>query len=126
TTQPDYSRMAAWRGSSVARSDPQLALHGPPHWRHSNRHIRIAPGIVLVEQGAQHDVVVAMAGADAADAADDRPAGEIKVTDAVQHLVPDEFVLEAQPVLVEDPAVADHHRVLERAAAGEPGGAQPR
>ena len=45
-----------------------------------------------------------------------RPAGEIQVADAVQHLVAHELVGKAQALLVQHLIVADHDRVLERAA----------
>jgi hypothetical protein len=41
-----------------------------------------------------------------------------EVAHQVEHLVPDEFVLEAQAV-VEDRALAHHHGVVQRAATGE-------
>ena len=57
-----------------------------------------------------------MAGAAPDEAADQLAAGEIEVADAVEHLVADELVGKAQALLVQHPVLADHDRVLERAA----------
>ena len=67
-----------------------------------------------------------MAGTHAAEMADDRPAGEIQIAIRIEQLVADEFVGEAQAAGVQHPVAADHDGVVERAAAGQSGGLEPR
>src|SRR6185437_9191094 len=62
-----------------------------------------------------------MAGAQAAEMADHRRAGQVEVAERVEQLVADEFVGVAQPPFVEDGVAADDDGVVERAAARQPG-----
>ena len=79
--------------------------------------------IVIGKEGDQQLPRQGMTGADALEMADNRTAGKIQIADCIEQLVADELVGVAQPALVEDGVAADHDRVVERAAAGQPGGA---
>src|SRR4051795_10893297 len=86
------------------------------------RQRREAAGARRGEERREQLAVEQVAGALAAEMADNRAAGEIEVADRVEQLVTDELVGVAQPALVENGVAADHDRVVERAAARQPGG----
>src|SRR5579871_1493464 len=65
-----------------------------------------------------------MAGTDPMKPADYRCSGQIKIAHRIEYFVADEFILIAQPVAVEDVVAIDDQDIVERSAAGQPGGAQ--
>src|SRR5437868_3398085 len=87
---------------------------------------RVAPGVAIGEQRHQQAPRQGVARAQAAEMPDDRTAGEIQVAQRIEQLMADELVGKTQPAVVQDAAAADYDGVVERAAARQPGGAQPR
>ena len=82
------------------------------------RHLDELPGVALLEELRGERGVQGVAAAVRDDVADDRVADERQIADDVEDLVADELVLEAQRV-VEHAGLAEHDRVVERAAEGE-------
>src|SRR5579883_1215534 len=82
-----------------------------------------APGGVIAEKRLEQAPVERVPRALAAEVADDRRAGEVEVAERVEHLVTHELVDVAQALAVQHLIAADHHGIVERAAARQPGGA---
>src|SRR2546427_4771901 len=93
-------------GGGDPRQDAEGGTHGPP---------REAEGVL--DRTHELDVEgVAPVARD--DVREDRAAEEREIADEIEDLVPDELVAVAQAV--ERPALREHDRVVERAAAREP------
>src|SRR3989449_1685511 len=93
-------------GGGYPRQDAEGGTHGPP---------REAEGVL--DRTHELDVEgVAPVARD--DVREDRAAEEREIADEIEDLVPDELVAVAQAV--ERPALREHDRVVERAAAREP------
>src|SRR6267142_3994552 len=75
--------------------------------------------LVLGEELAHQLLVEGVPGLHGGELADDGHPDQGEVAERVEDLVADELVREAEPFGVEDVEVVHHHRVLERAAAGE-------
>src|SRR5712691_748240 len=111
----------AWLEGGDAR------LRGKLHTGHEGRG-RVNPGTAgarptLGGEGPSHGrgqlVVEGVPPVLAGDVPAERPPQQVEIAHQVEDLVTDELILEAEAV-VEDGALPDHHRVVERAATGEP------
>src|SRR5581483_10895690 len=85
---------------------------------------RVAPCRWIGEERAQQLLVERVAGTDAVEVADDRRAREIEIAERVQHFVPHELVDIAEAFAIEHFVAADHHRIVERSAPSQSGGAK--
>jgi len=82
------------------------------------------PGIGLRYERSQSRVVQCMSGFVSAKLPQQTVAQQVQVSNSIQHLVADEFVLEAQPILVEDTVLIHHDSVVNTATPGETLGPQ--
>ena len=85
----------------------------------ANRHLDPSPGALVGDEGFECLEVQLVTPAIGAVAAEDGRASEGEVADGVQHLVPHEFIAEAQAFRVDDAVVANDHGVLKRRAEGK-------
>src|SRR5262245_51928453 len=83
------------------------------------------PGLGIGKQRLEHQRVQAMAAAIGAEGAEDGRAGESKIADRIERLVPHEFVGEAKTFAIDDAVVADGNRIVERSAESKPGSPEP-
>src|SRR5262245_61472502 len=83
------------------------------------------PGLGIGKQRLEHQRAQAMAAAIGAEGAEDGRAGESKIADRIERLVPHEFVGEAKTFAIDDAVVADGNRIVERSAESKPGSPEP-
>src|SRR5262245_55399106 len=83
------------------------------------------PGLGIGKQRLEHQRVQAMAAAIGAEGAEDGRAGESKIADRIERLVPHEFVGEAKTFAIDDAVVADGNRIVERSAESKPSSPEP-
>src|SRR5439155_826924 len=86
---------------------------------------RELPRIVRAEDLAHELLVQRVPRLQRCESPEDGHAEQREIPHRVENLVADELVRIAQPFGVEDVEIVDHDGVLQRAAAGEPGGVQP-
>ena len=73
----------------------------------------------IPQQRAQQRVVQAVPGLVTAEFADEAVAEQIQITDRIEDLVLDEFVLVSQAIFIHHADIVEYDRILERAAQGE-------
>src|SRR5215470_705083 len=119
----NLSRLGASRGSGAGAQPLATPSRVLEPLRLDQR--RVAPGRRIGEERLEQLPIEVVAGAHAAEMAEDRAAGEVEIAQRIEQLVAHELVSIAEAALIEDGIAAHHHGILERAAARESRCAHP-